>query len=95
MFYCLTVIGRYCRIVYYIILFIFDFFICLFFSLKISFLINTDIFDNEYYLFSYKNLHRYQLLCFHSTYTALAIFHNLSAINAWIKDDEKTELYFH
>ena len=51
-FYCLTVLGRYCRVVYYIMLFIFDFLICLFFSLKINFLTNKDIFDNEYYSFS-------------------------------------------
>ena len=94
-FYCLTVLGRYCRLVYYIILFIFDFLICLFFFLKINFLTNSDIFDNEYYSLGDKNLHRYQLLCFHATYTALVIFHNISAIYAWIRtDDKKIGLYF-
>ena len=93
-FYSLTVLSRSYRVIFYIILCIFDISICLFFFLKIKFLTNREIFYNEYYSFTDKDLHRYQLLCFHATYTALAIFHNICAIYAWIRTDDEKGLYF-
>ena len=94
-FYFLTIIMRSYRLMYYIILSMFDILICLFFFLKLKFLINREIFYNEYYSFSDKDLHRHQLLCFHATYTSLAIFHNICAVYAWIRtDDKKIGLYF-
>ena len=69
--------------------------ICVFFFMEVSVLSNSDILQNDYISFADKDHHRYELLCFHATYTAFAIFQNICAVYSWIRtNDEYDGLYF-
>ena len=78
--------GRKCL---YITLTLTHFLICLFFFLKIKVLTNSEDFQYDNIGFNEKDHHRYELLCFHATYTALVIFQNLCAIYIWIRSCQK------
>jgi hypothetical protein len=83
------------RFIYYILLTGFHICICVFFFLEITVLSNSDILQNEDISFAEKDHHRYELLCFHATYTAYAIFQNLCAVYSWIRTNDKVDgLYF-
>ena len=83
------------RFIYYILLTGFHICICVFFFLEITVLSNSDILQNEDISFAEKDHHRYELLCFHATYTAYAIFQNLCAVYSWIRTNDIVDgLYF-